>query len=125
MNPTAFYDEPTHTARTPEEYRILLLERQVDHLTAILAPEHGRAMQEIGSLYRGQRREFPLPSEETPVGPDVDVDEALREAENALEQAALGLDPHRVTLPTKPLLAVIENARDRVRRVLADRGVTE
>jgi hypothetical protein len=121
-------EKPTHAARTPEEYRILLLERQVDHLISFVASGMGREFDvlELVDRYQDQRREFQLPSERQSGEPGLDIDDVLREAENALQQAGLAINPHTVSTATIPMVeSIVTRAQLKVRQLLAERGVTE
>lgn len=125
-------DEPTHSAHTPEQYRILLLERQVDHLLAFLGPSFGH--QKIHAMQNGyheQRGEFRMSCEQQP---EIEMDEidVIRETENALDQMILMYEsPGFVaTLPPgDPRGAVVhqvaKQARDRARRYLEAVRVAE
>lgn len=119
----------THADLDAAERRVQILERQVDHLIAWLRAD-GRAgsqhLDEITRQYRDMRREFPFDSEQpSPAQPEEDVDDVLREAENALDQANMAMNPHSVSSSTEIVQVVIAQSLARVRRLLDQRGVTE
>lgn len=127
---TELQDEPTHAAHTPEEFRIRLLERQVDHIIHWFSPSVGREREarEIREMYREQRREFPFPSEQT-AEPELhlDVDEVLRENESAIQQALVLLDPGRPYADHENRLvrSLLSTSLTNSRKLLEQRGASE
>jgi hypothetical protein len=125
---TELQDEPTHAAHTPEEFRIRLLERQVDHIIHWFSPSVGREREarEIGEMYREQRREFPFLSERTP-DTHLDVDEVLRENESAIQQALVLLDPGRPYADHENRLvrSLLSTSLTNSRKLLEQRGASE
>jgi len=115
--------------RTPEQARIMLLERQVDHILHALFDAQGRMsrdhLYEIQQWYRTERTNVPFNYETDDTG-DTDDEAVLRdslvEAENALDQFILFYEQPGYMSPADTRGAVVhqlaKNARARARRTL-------
>ena len=113
--------------RTPEQARIMLLERQVDHILHALFDAQGRMsrdhLYEIQQWYRTERTNVPFATDTDDTGESDDVlRDSLVEAENALDQFILFYEQPGYMSPADTRGAVVhqlaKNARARARHVL-------